>query len=141
MLTEVRLRGEGRRYDRGHGHREELGKDRERLRQVEGDGRISQQLDARYVAHPAGGVCFRTGDRVERPGAPAARAGREYAQEALPHRGGCEPRAVMELYARSPVEHVPEPARAPAGYGPTNRPRGEQPALQGQIPPPDASRC
>src|SRR5438034_673940 len=71
MLTEVRLRGEGRRYDRGYGHREELGKDRERLRQVEGDGRISQQLDARYVARPAGGVGFRTGDRVERPGAPA----------------------------------------------------------------------
>src|SRR5947199_6152 len=70
-----RVAGRRRRHDARHGHREELGKDGERLGEGEPDTRVPEDGNAAHVGRAPGSVRFSPGDGVERPG-PAALGGR-----------------------------------------------------------------
>src|SRR5213592_556712 len=70
-----RVAGRRRRHDARHGHREELGKDGERLGEGERDTRVPEDGNAAHVGRAPGSVRFSPGDGVERPG-PAALGGR-----------------------------------------------------------------
>src|SRR6266850_380881 len=99
--------GGRRRHDARHRHREELGKDRQRLGERERDARVPMDRNAAHVTRAPGSVRFSPGDGVQRPRpTPFGRGGQD-AQHAGAHRGGREGGPVVELDARSQVKHVP----------------------------------
>src|SRR5207249_4561160 len=63
--------GGGRRHDCRHRHRQELGEHRQRLGQLDRDGRVAERLDAPHVAGSPGGVILGAREGEQRPGAPA----------------------------------------------------------------------
>ena len=60
--------GGRRRHDARHRHREELGKDRQRLGEGERDTRVPLDRNAAHVTRAPGSVRFSPGDGVQRPG-------------------------------------------------------------------------
>ena len=95
----------GRRRDRCHGHREQLGEDGQRLFECDDQGGVVCGDDADQFALAVGNVA-RAPDREQRPDGTALRAGVEYAQEGGRNMTGDEARSIGVGHAASQMKRV-----------------------------------